>query len=232
MLLDHFQPPLKLTRPWTGFHSRWSGHLATAINHLLPAGWVAAPNVHWDIEVDVATFEEATTPAMAMAKGAELPEHLPAPERTIDFSRTTDVVETLVYRDLDELTPAGAVEFVSPANKVSPENREAFVAKCNAYLRDGIGLVIVDVVTSREGDLHNELLLRFEEPADVDANLDTAAYRPFLRESTPALSKWYRPLPLGNELPMMVLCLKEGPVLELPLEGTYRQTCEDLRIDV
>ncbi len=230
MLLDHFHPPLRSLRPWTGFHSRWCGNLATALNQVLPEGWVASPNVHWDIEVEVATFEQSRTPAMTATSGTAWPEPLPAPERTIDFSRTTDVVETLIYRDLDELTLAGAVEFVSPANKASPENREAFLAKCNACLMDGVGLVLVDIVTNRTANLHNELLQRFGEPADGDAALYAAAYRPFRREISPALSLWYRPLQLGDELPSMVMCLKEGPVLELPLEATYRQTCDDLRI--
>jgi hypothetical protein len=232
MLLDHFQPPLKSTRPWTGFHSRWAGNLAAAINRVLPEGWVAAPTVHWDIEVDVATFEEVGASLAAIPGQSNLPDSLPAPQRTIDFSRSTDVVECRVYRDLGELMLAGAVEFISPANKASPENREAFVSKCDAYLRDAVGLVLVDVVTSRAGNLHNELLLKFDEPADLDAKLYAAAYRPFLRDGTPALSIWYRPLEIGVELPAMPLCLKEGPVVELPLSETYRQTCADLRIAV
>jgi hypothetical protein len=196
----------------------------------LPDGWVAAPNVHWDIEVDVATFEQRAARVSTAHPGAEWPAHLPAPQRTIEFSRTTDVVETLIYRDLGDLTLVGAVEFVSPANKASPENRESFVAKCDAYLRDGVGLVIVDVVTNRTANLHNELMRRFEEPVDADANLYAASYRPFLSSGEPALSIWYRPLSLAEDLPMMILCLKEGPVLELPLEETYVQTCTDLRI--
>ena len=53
---------------------------------------------------------------------------------------------------------AGAVELVSPANKDRPAHREALVSKCEAYLQSGVGLVLVDVVTDRSGDLHRELL--------------------------------------------------------------------------
>ena len=58
MLLDHFHSPLKDIRPWTGFHGMWAGKVASAINRRLPEGWFAAPTVHWDIEIDVAAFEQ------------------------------------------------------------------------------------------------------------------------------------------------------------------------------
>jgi hypothetical protein len=41
----------------------------------------------------------------------------------------------------------GAIELVSPANKDRSTHRDAFVSKCETYLRQGIGLVIIDVVT-------------------------------------------------------------------------------------
>lgn len=228
MLHDHFHSPLKDLRPWTGFHGMWASNLAAAISHMLPEGWFAAPTVHWDIEIDVATFEQdgATTEVAS----AENTLTIPQPTKTIRFTFATDLVEVQVFRDVGELTLVGAVEFVSPSNKDRAETRQAFVAKCDAYLRDAVGLVIVDIVTSRKANLHAELLRRFDEPAEEDSDLYVACYRPFPSDDGPALSMWYRELQLGAALPPALLFLKQGPVVELPLAETYEQTCRDLKL--
>ena len=51
-----------------------------------------------------------------------------------------------------------AVEIISPANKDRAENRQQFTAKCAALLRQGVSLVLVDLVTVREFNLYYELL--------------------------------------------------------------------------
>ncbi|MBW3596717.1 MAG: DUF4058 family protein [Planctomycetes bacterium] len=228
MLLDHFHSPLKDIRPWTGFHGLWAGKLASAIGRRLPDGWFAAPTVHWDIEIDVAAFQQGGRPH-AVGRG-DPPLVIPEPTKTIAFAFTTDVVEVQVFHDLGELMLAGAIEFISPANKDRPENREAFVAKCDALLRDEVGLVLVDIVTSRRTNLHADLMERLGEPADADDDLYLAAYRPLTGASGPALSIWYRSLRLGAEIPPALLFLKDGPIVEVPLKETYRDTCTDLKI--
>jgi len=99
-----------------------------------------------------------------------------------------------------------AVELVSPGNKDRPDTRRAFAAKCASYLQMGIGLVIIDVVTERSGNMHDELveLLRqadqfsFPTPAD----LYTAAYRPRRRTSGDQIDIWTFGLELGQPLPL------------------------------
>jgi 3-isopropylmalate/(R)-2-methylmalate dehydratase large subunit len=57
------------------------------------------------------------------------------------------------------VSPAtAAVELRSPRNKDRPESRRAFGAKSAAYLQRGIGLITVDIVSSRQFNLHNELI--------------------------------------------------------------------------
>lgn len=231
MHLDHFHSPLIDARPWTGFHSFWAGHLARSITRQLPEGWFASPNVHWNIEVDVGGFEIAGAQRFTMGGGRALA--IPEPSRTIDFAFTTDVVEVEVFRELGDLILVGAVELVSPANKDRPESREAFVSKCDALLRDQVGIAIVDVVTNRNANLHNELLERWGESCEEGAGgIYLAAYRPFVGPSgAAALSMWYRALRIGAELPSALLFLKDGPVVELPLAETYRLACDDMRIE-
>ena len=69
-----------------------------------------------------------------------------------------DDVRVEVFADDGDPRLAAAVELVSPRNKDRPRSREAFAAKCAAYLRRGCGLVVVDVVTTRRADLHADLL--------------------------------------------------------------------------
>ncbi|HUG90210.1 MAG TPA: DUF4058 family protein [Planctomycetaceae bacterium] len=231
MLLDHFHSPLKDIRLWTGLHGMWAGKIASALNRQLPEGWFAAPTIHWAIDVDVPAFEEpaATAQPQADAPGAAV-RTLPEPTKTIPFGVTTDVVEVRVYHELGELVLAGAIEFVSPANKDRPDSREAFVAKCDGYLRDGIGLVIVDVVTTRRANLHSELMQRLGEAEERDRPLYAAAYRPLIHERGSTLSVWYEPLEPGGELPTVLLFLRNGPIVEVPLAETYREACLDLKI--
>jgi hypothetical protein len=54
-LQDHFHPPLALQRHWHSFHNSWATYLASALNAQLPANFFAEANVHFGIEIDVAT---------------------------------------------------------------------------------------------------------------------------------------------------------------------------------
>jgi hypothetical protein len=47
-------------------------------------------------------------------------------------------------------TLVGAIELVSPPNKDRETHRRAFAVKCASYLDRQIGLIVVDVVTSRQ----------------------------------------------------------------------------------
>ncbi len=207
----------------------WATKLASSISRVLPDGWFASPTVHWDIEVDVAALREPADSQVLVGAGAA-PHEYPEPSRTIPFGLATDVVEVQVFRDVGELTLVGVVEFVGPANKDRRESREAFVTKCEAFLRDGIGLVIVDVVSNRTANLHTELLARLDEPPEDNASLYVSGYRPFTSVDGPTLSLWYRTLEIGTELPPMTLFLKDGPAVELALNQTYLETCIDQKI--
>ena len=131
MLLDHFHPPLKGTRHWEGFHSRWAGNIATDLNQRLPEGWFAEPTVHWGVEADVATFEKAGVFAGASPSGAPWVEDArPTPQRTLAIPLGADSVQVRVFRDDADLSLVAVVELVSPSNKDRAESRDAFVTKC------------------------------------------------------------------------------------------------------
>lgn len=230
MLLDHFRPPIFNLRHWTGFHSRWAGNIAVDLNQQLPDGWFAEPTVQWAVEVDVATFEEAKSLVGTTAGKSSPPSWEPSvPARTVDFALTTDVVEIRVYREVSEVPLVGVIELVSPANKDRTETREAFIAKCEAYLRSALGLVMVDIVTEYRANLHALLMERIGEPEKQNDPIYTSAYHPVRRDNGAQLEIWYEPLGVGKRLPSMPLFLKNGPHVPVNLADTYRQTLEDLR---
>src|SRR5450755_3472916 len=153
-LLDHFHPPLLGRRHWTSFHHGWAVAIAASLNERLPPGFFAEPHVQFGIEIDVAAFEDGVPEPNAT-------DWTPGnPTQTLPLPLLTDNVEVRVRGPYGELSLAGAVELVSPANKDRPEHRDAFVSKCAAYIQQGIGLVVVDVVTGRHASLHAALLNR------------------------------------------------------------------------
>ncbi|MDX1948550.1 MAG: DUF4058 family protein [Pirellulaceae bacterium] len=227
-LLDHFRPPLSQRRHWHSFHNAWCTYLSSALNEQLPPGYFAEPSVQFGIEIDVATWEEAGGGGAEPATGWQAP----APTLTVPIAVQTDLVEVLVFEREAGPTLAGAIELVSPANKDRQASREAFVSKGAAYLQQGIGLLIVDIVTDRHARLHDELLRRLLATSATTAGeeLYAAAYRPVEREGETNLDIWQETLRLGEPLPTLPLWLRGNLCLRVDLAATYERTCREQRI--
>lgn len=231
MLLDHFHPPLSERRHSTAFHHSWAVNIATRLNEQLPEGWYAEPHVHVGIEVDVATFEETGSESTKSTEATELWAP-PEPVLTLDFPLAEEEFAVHVMADSAGPGLVGAIELVSRANKDRPETREAFVSKCETYLRAGLGLVIVDIVTDRHADLHAQLLQRVESNATTDdAPLYASAYHPKGKNTDATLEIWHEPLAIGEPLPTMPLYLKNGPLVPVDLSETYQQALKAVRIE-
>ena len=206
-LLDHFRPPLSQRRHWHSFHNSWATYLAADLNRQLPPDYFAEANVQFGIEIDVAAFEEA------QGGGAFNGWTPPAPTSTIPYPVVTDQVEVLIYLQEGGPRLAGAIEFVSPANKDRPAHRDAFVSKCVTYLNQGVGLVVVDVVTDRHANLHSELTARLGTPDTMTGDLYATAYRRVERDGQPSLDQWVETLAVGRSLPTLPLWLPGGHCL-------------------
>jgi hypothetical protein len=234
-LRDHFRPPLSERRHWHSFHSAWATFLASALNDRLPDGYFAEPNVQLGIEIDVAAFGERLDVfegENGRESGGALTWAPPQPTLTVPFAVAGETIEVLVFNREAGPVLAGAVELVSPANKNRPESREAFVSKCETYLHEGIGLAVVDVVTSRRADLHAELLARIHPGAGFDdEGLYAAAYRAVERGGSTELDVWRFPLAIGEALSVVPLWLRGGLCLPVELEAAYERTCREHRID-
>jgi hypothetical protein len=241
-LLDHFHPPLSQRRHWESFHSAWATALVDRLNEeWLPDGYFAEEmiTVGGRVEIDVATFEESPSPpaalpggegrnggAVAVAKKTWTP---PVPSMTMP-GVFPDSFSVKVYSNEGGPTLVGSIELVSPGNKDRDAHRLAFAIKCANYLHQGIGLVTIDIVTSRRANLHNAIVQLLEQPAAFrmadDAFLYSVAYRPATRENRAEIDLWQQPLALGHALPTMPLALKGAGLVALDLEATYDAVCQ------
>lgn len=230
VLLDHFRPPLSIQRHWHSFHNAWATYLAEDLNQQLPAGYFAEPNVQFGIEIDVAALSEGIPLQMPRLE-QNRQWTLQSPTATVLFQPTTDIIEVQVFSSQAGPTLVGAIELVSPANKDRPVQRDAFTAKCQTYLQQGIGLVMVDVVTTLSANLHDQLINRLNLPvAPMQTGLYAVAYRIAETNQTPQLDLWQESLAVGAALPSLPLFLKGGFYLPLNLNHTYGLTCRRQRL--
>src|SRR5947208_16137142 len=98
-LLDHFHPPLSTQRHWESFHTTWATAIADALNQdWLPEGYFAEEQLHpaARIEIDVATFEEASARAGGIAVAGPRTYSPPAPMWTL-ASVTIEGIELQVF---------------------------------------------------------------------------------------------------------------------------------------
>src|ERR1051325_473470 len=172
-LLDHFHPPLSQRRHWESFHSAWATALADALNEeWLPEGYFAEEviTIGGRVEIDVATFEELSAPTPTdernggVATAAKETWTPPLPDATMP-GIFPDSFAVKVYASEGGPTLVGSIELVSPGNKDRDAHRQAFAIKCANYLHQGIGVVIIDIVTSRHANLHNEIIQLLAQPA-------------------------------------------------------------------
>lgn len=228
-LQDHFHPPLAQRRHWESFHAAWATALADALNDgLLPPGYFAEEliSIGGRVEIDVATWQEdGGNGAAAVATRVWAP---PKPALTMP-AVFPDTLQVQVYRTEGGPTLVASVELVSPANKDRPAHRRAFATKCASCLHQGNGLVVVDIVTSRRFNLHNELIDVLQQDdryrmADDDV-LYACAYRPVRRDERAEIDIWPEPLTLGQALPTLPLALPGDVCVPLDLEATYADVC-------
>jgi hypothetical protein len=233
-LLDHFHPPLQGRRHWEGFHGWWAAAIAGSLNdHLLPPGYFAEfqVTVSTRIEVDVATFTEDGGSGVPRPDGAATAVltrvwAIPAPVAVMPAIFPDDFA-VKVFSSVAGPTLVAAIELVSPGNKDRDDARRAFAVKCAAYLQRGIGLMVVDIVTSRQANLHDQLMallghtdgFTFPGPTPLYAT----AYRPAHREDRNEIDLWREALGVGQPLPTLPLAVRGLGCLPIDLEETYTE---------
>ncbi len=240
-LRDHFHPPLSETRHWEDIHSGWTVEIKRTLNRrILPPGYFAEAQVHVGtfLEVDVATFEQGSSehePVSGNGGVAVAVETWAPPVTTLVMPAVfPDDIEVQVYSTSGGTNLVAAIELIGPGNKDRRETRRAFAAKCASYLQRGIGLVIVDVVTERLANLHNELIDLLEQPETFrfadETLLYAASYRPSRRTTGDQIEMWLNPLGVGQTLPTVPLALRGAVTVPVELEATYTEVLRDSRL--
>jgi len=230
-LLDHFAPPVDERISWAAFHANWATRLAEHITELLPDGFTAEETFYpsCEVAIDVATYEDADRAADPLRSDWQPPEPDHAAELAFPESH-----EVKVYRTTGGRTLVAAIELVSLSNKDWPAERLAFATKCAAYLFNGVSLIVVDVVTERPGNLHNEIVRRLTGQASGQiaggVRLYAVAYRPVVREKVVELDVWTHPLTVGGLLPTLPLRLVGDYFLPVNLDETYQEACRRQRL--
>jgi Protein of unknown function (DUF4058) len=240
-LLDHFHAPLSTERRWESFHSSWATRIADALtDRWLPSNYIAEEQAHIgpSIEIDIATFEQEK-PAVGKKKGAAVVTVSPK----VWSPPAADGVLPSVFPDTFEVrvlnTDTGpklvaAIELISPGNKDRPAEKKAFATRCASYLYQGISVIIVDIVTNRHANLHNEIL-QFMDAADTlqlppEVSLYAVAYRPLRRRKRDQIDIWRSPLVLGQSLPTLPLALSANVAIPVDFETTYAEACRRKRL--
>jgi hypothetical protein len=242
-LLDHFHPPLEDEYPWDSLFSGWATRLADLLNERwLPPQSIAAEHTHAEasLEIDVATFAKEATPLTqprpdgpATATLAPALWTLPAAERIIP-ALFPDTFEVRVFQTRGGRTLVGAIELISPGNKDRADKRQAFAAKCASYLHQGVSVVLIDIVTHRRANLHNDTMRLLQAPPEVDFAADVelyaAAYRPVLRQERPQIDLWKAVCAVGQPLPVLPLRLTGDLFVPVDFEAAYVETCRRRRL--
>jgi hypothetical protein len=242
-LRDHFRPPISQRASWEGFHGMWPARIVMQLQDTLPPGYIAEPRIHLGtmIEIDVGALETDDPPEFphTHTEGREDAGALlwtgERPVVAVDTEPPEEYEYEVLIFDLNRHRRlVAAIELVSLANKDRPQSREAFVAKCSAFLRKGIAVSLVDLVTNRRFNLYAQLMESIGHPDPTMSPDEPSTYAAACRWITlgtrARLEAWSHALVLGKPLLTLPLWLSEDLRIPLDLEPSYQQACHDLRI--
>ncbi|MFO0802255.1 MAG: DUF4058 family protein [Gemmataceae bacterium] len=227
-LRDHFSPKWKGPASWDMFHGGWPMMLVLDLKKILPPGYMAGPLVHLGklAEVDIGAFEkdDFDPGAEGSREGGVAVAAWPTKPTTSFHAAEKDYDEYEV-RIHNSRTGAlvAAIEIVSPSNKDRPDHRRAFVSKCEALLRSGVCVSIIDLVTHRTRNLYRELLEELGH--EVNRTLPPL-YAATCRMLGLRVEAWEHPLTIGQRLPALPIWLAEDLPIRLDLEPSYESTCD------
>lgn len=224
------------------FHQRWTIAICDSLNAgLLPAGYSALVEQHTPGHVpDVLALERRRRPDVpAEASGGVLTATPPKTSlvrhaSTVLAARANRIV---IRHRLGEIVCI--LELVSPGNKSSRAALRAFVEKTIEFLRQGVHLLVVDILPPTPRDpqgMHKAIWDEIEEepfelPSDKPFTL--AAYVAGDLVAGIEMTAYVELIGVGDPLPEMPAYLDRSGYVPVPLEATYQAawaTCpSDLR---
>jgi hypothetical protein len=249
-LRDHFHPPLSDQRHWESFHSRWINSIADALNEVLPESYFSEPESHAGVslEIDVGTFrgsredtsssngqpagQSATNGATAVATLPRV--FLPGTPHESVKTAFSDDFEIRIFRESGGAKLVAAIELISPGNKDDAEARRTFATKCASYLHNSVAVIVIDTVTERSANLHDEImpLVTSDTVAEMGRGaLYAVSYRPILANGEAAVELWKYRFGIGDAIPTLPLWLNAVLAVPVELEATYTTALRRARIE-
>jgi len=228
-LLDHFHAPLFPQRRWESFHARWAGTILDyLVARLRPPRFFAEMQIHLGTRIEAEFEKNGFVQESRNGTGGGLQLATSPPVTFVMPMVFPDDIEIQVLDGDESRRLLGVIELISPANKDREEHRRAFASKCLAYLQKGVGLIIIDTVTSRSGCLHNELVDIAGQPEAYHLpnswDLYAVAYQPSRVDEQNQLRVWTSELSVGRALPTLPFALRDIGYLDIDFEETYTET--------
>lgn len=217
-------------RGWDSVHLLWLNQLLEWVQPRLPAGFRAYLGAIPALTID--------TPAMAIGrpdvgvrKWPVEAEHRAEAEGPSAAAPDEEAIATFV---LDEQRAVhidfhgqliAAIELISPRNKDRPVARARYLGRYVGYLRQGVHLLLIDVLPRPAGfSFADALALNLgytQPPTPAPCAVSYRVGEPF-PEGT-LLASWRRPLKVGQPLAVIPLALSITQLVPIDLEQTYQQ---------
>lgn len=209
------------------FHSSWLTDLKRTLNRRLPAGFYAMAEQRTslygpDVLVLTATPRPTPTPHPVGGNGVAVAE--PRTARRLASRALPTTGRALTVRHATGNRLVAVIEVVSPANKDRPEHAGDFAGKVAGLVRNGIHVVVIDILPPGRhdpGGLHALIWAGLDDEPEPtapppDRPLTFAGYRADVR---PVAYLEYGAV--GQPLPLVPLYLDGPAFIEVPLEETY-----------
>ena len=213
-------------RGWDSVHLLWLNQLLDWVQPRLPAGFRAylgaVPALTIDTPVARPDVSVREWPADSeRGTGGAAPAAAPDEEAVASFVLDE---QRAVHIDARGRLIA-AIELTSPRNKDRPAARARYLGRYIGYLRQGVHLLLIDVLPRPAGFSFADALAQDLGYAQPPTPTPCAvSYR--VGESLPdgtLLASWRRPLEVGRPLPVIPLALDLAESVPVDLEQTYQQ---------
>jgi Protein of unknown function (DUF4058) len=212
------------------FHLNWISALCTHLNSGdLPPGYYAlAEQVTSGPIPDVITLKLKPRPAQPLESTGGIALAVSPPQTRYVVRAEADPYLTKVNR-VAIRDPRGklvsVIEIVSPGNKGSRAKLQEFVDKAVAFIRQGINVLVIDLLPPTRRDVHGIHKAIWDEIDDepfelpADKRLTLASYSAGIEKVA-----YVEPIAVGDVLPEMPLFLEPEFYIHAPLDSTYQTT--------
>ena len=209
------------------FHTRWITHLTEALNGgLLPEGYYAMSEQYGGgIVADIMTLRAPLPPAPPAGEGgiavAETP---PRVRHKLSLSDAAVAMRrTVTIRHKSGHHVVALLEVVSPANKDRVSHVEDFVEKTVTALKQGVHLVLVDLIPPGAHDpqgMHGVIWDRLDGEPYLLPPGEPLTLASYVADRLP--NAYLEHLAVGSPMVEMPLFLDPDRYINLPLEATYQ----------